>query len=677
MRNERLRNIGIIAHVDAGKTTLTERILYLTGMTHTLGDVHNGNTVTDSDRQEKEHGITIGSAAVTVSWKQHQINVIDTPGHIDFNIEVNRSLRVLDGAVVVLDAVAGVEPQTETNWRLADRYNVPRICLINKMDRIGANFFDAVNEIESQLNAKPLVVQLPIGCEDSFEGVINIISMRAFVWNNQTNMNFEEISIPNHLLKQADDYREKLLDTLSLENDHLVEALINNEGISREKICDAIRTGTIDGIYTPVLCASAYKNKGVQPILDAVIDYLPSPDDVSSKRKGITESEKDSDNEDLNAFVALAFKVSSDDHGSLTYLRVYEGYLEKGDKVLNTANGKFERISKIYLMHANKRESLNSMKAGDIVAVQGLKHTLTGNTLCNPQHPVELESIAIPVPVIDLAIEPSTKQDQSRLSEIIQTIVKEDPSLKASTNSSGQLILAGMGELHLEIVIDRLRQDYHLNLNVGQPNVAYKETISQQVTVDYLHKKQDGGPGQYAGVTIELTPIKGEDIEFENKVIGGSVPNDFIPSVEQGIREAAKSGILNGYPCGGFKATLLDGRHHAQDSSQVAFKIAAIEAFKKAATAAKPILLEPVMALEIVAPQDCVGDCIGDLSRRRGEIKEQEHLNNGVLLKAYAPLIELFGYIADLRSLTAGRATYTMMFDHYGVVPNNTHQSIK
>ncbi len=676
MTYSKLKKIGIIAHVDAGKTTLTERILYFTGESHCLGDVHHGDTVTDSSVQEREKGITINSAAVTVEWKNHRINIIDTPGHIDFNIEVNRSLRVLDGAVVVFDAVAGVEPQSETNWRLADKYSVPRVCLVNKMDRIGADYFSVIQSIESQLAVHVLVLQLPIGAESDYRGLIDVVSMRAMVWVDDQEC-FSVECIPENLVESAKQLREKLLYALAEVDNDLMEDLLEGRFIPEETLHQAIRKATLMGKAVPICCASAFKNKGVEPLLDAVIKYLPSPED--KLRMAATcyhdESEMEVACTVAEPFCALAFKMTNDKHGSLTYLRVYSGQLSAGEKVLNCTNGKSERIGRIYLMHADKREAIDSIMAGDIVAVLGLKDTDTGDTLCDVSRPVVLERISVPSSVIDIAIEAKTKQEQCKLADAIRILASEDPSLCVGTGSSGETLLSGMGELHLEIVISRLRTDFDVEVTVGKPQVAYRETMTEAVEVSYTHKKQRGGPGQFAEVTISFIPIESEEIEFESKIAGACIPREFIPSVEAGIRKAAQNGVLGGYPCAGFKAVLTDGAIHAQDSSQLAFEIAGNEAFCKAARIAKPALLEPMMALEIVTPQECVGDCIGDLNRRRGKVNEQSFRGNGVVIYASVPLSNMFGYIGDLRSLTAGRASFSMTFERYEVVPRALAES--
>jgi elongation factor G len=671
-----LRNIGIVAHVDAGKTTVTERILYYTGEIHKEGEVHDGTAHTDFAPEERAHGITIFSAATSVFWKDHKLNIIDTPGHIDFNIEVNRSLRVLDGAVVVFDGVAGVEPQSETNWRLADRYRVPRLCFVNKLDRVGADFYHVVRMIEKRLGVHAAVLQLPIGEEHDFRGVVDLITMKAVIWKgDEINAPFEVQDIPEPLVAQATSWRQKLLELVVDEDDAAMTRYLEDEVVDEQTIRDCIRQGTIKGDFAPVLCGAAFKNKGIQPLLDAIVDYLPAPLDLPP----IEAVQKDSDtkvlvhSDEKEPFTALAFKIANDKHGSLTFVRVYSGYLENGQTVLNTDSEQKERIGRMYEMHADKRVDVKALRAGDIAALIGLKHTDTGDTLCDARRPVILESIVAPEPVIDIAIEAKSKQDQDQLVKVLQSYVQEDPSMRLKQDpESGQLILSGMGELHLAMRIERMKTEYNLDARVGKPQVAYRETLTKKVITDYLHKKQTGGAGQYALVKLQLEPLaRGEGIQFENKIVGGAIPQEYIPAVQFGVRQAAESGTQAGYPLVDIKITLLDGGFHAQDSSTKAFEIAAIACFKKAAALAGPKLLEPIMSVEVTTPQDHIGDCIGDLNRRRGEIREQEVRGTTVVLQAHVPLGEMFGYIGDLRAMTSGRASFSMHFDHYGIVPDN------
>ena len=676
MKHASLRNIGIIAHVDAGKTTVTERILYYAGESHKVGEVHEGTTHTDFTPEERKHGITIFSAATSVFWKDHKLNIIDTPGHIDFNIEVNRSLRVLDGAVVVFDGVAGVEPQSETNWRLADKYHVPRICFVNKMDRIGANFYYVVDMIEAKLGAKALVMQLPIGTEHDFIGVVDLVSMQAIVWQgDDIHTTFEIQAIPDALLEKANTYHQRLIEQAVELDDTAMTQYLDSQEPNEELIRSCIRKGTLAGNFVPVLCGSAFKNKGVQPLLDAVVDYLPAPADVPPITAHVSDSDKEVviESDEQQPFAALSFKIVNDKHGSLTFVRVYSGQLNNSATVVNTTSGKKERIGRIYEMHADKRADVNELHAGDIAALVGLKNTATGDTLCDAKRPVVLERISVPAPVIDVAIEAKSQQDQDHLVKALQSFVQEDPSMRLKQDSeSGQLILSGMGELHLAMRIERLLTEYNLEARVGKPQVSYRETFTQRAEVTHMLKKQTGGPGQYAEVKIILEPLpRGEGIVFENKVVGGAIPQEYIPSVQVGIRHAAESGILAGYPCVDFKATLLDGSFHEQDSSTRAFEIASFTAFRKAAELAKPKLLEPIMLVEITTPMEYLGDCIGDINRRRGVIRSQEPRGNGVVLQADVPLRDMFGYIGDLRAMTSGRASFTMQFGQYGIVPDN------
>jgi elongation factor G len=675
----KVRNIGIMAHIDAGKTTTTERILFYTGINYKIGEVHDGAATMDWMEQEQERGITITSAATTCSWKGYTINIIDTPGHVDFTVEVERSLRVLDGAVAVFDGVAGVEPQSETVWRQADRYGVPRMCFVNKLDRTGADFYMCVDMIVSRLNAVPLVLQLPIGNEADFIGVVDLVGMRALTWRGETAIgeDYTIEEIPADMQGQAEEWREKLIETLSENDDAVMEKYLEGEELSVEEIKAGIRRATLAASVTPVLTGTAFKNKGVQPMLDAVIDYLPSPIDVEGvegHKMGNEEeamSRKPSEDE---PFSALAFKIMSDPHlGKLTYVRVYSGTLQTGTQVLNSTKDRKERIGKIYRMHANKREEIESTGAGDIVAVMGLKDTTTGDTLCDPSSPVVLESMTFPEPVISVAIEPKTKSDQEKLGTAIQRLAEEDPTFRVSTNEeTGQTIIEGMGELHLEVLVDRMKREFKVEANVGKPQVAYRETLTKPVEkVEYTHKKQTGGSGQFGRVIISVEPNteEGGGYLFANKVTGGRIPREYIPSVDAGCQEAMENGVLAGYPMVDVKVTLLDGAYHDVDSSELAFKIAGSMAFKDAANRAKPALLEPMMAVEVTTPEDFMGDVIGDLNSRRGQVQAMEERSGARVVKALVPLSEMFGYVGDLRSRTQGRASYSMQFDSYAQVP--------
>ena len=680
------RNIGIMAHIDAGKTTTTERILYYTGINYKIGEVHEGAATMDWMPQEQERGITITSAATKTSWRDHIINIIDTPGHVDFTVEVERSLRVLDGAVAVFDAVAGVEPQTEQVWRQADKYGVPRICFVNKMDRTGANFFRTVDMIRERLNATPLVLQLPWGVEADFVGVIDLVEMKALRWTSEDKgASYETVDIPAELADDAATWRGTLLETLAENDEQVLEAYLGGEELSVADLKAGIRRATIARALTPVLCGSAFKNKGVQPMLDAVVDYLPSPLDVPSINgtalDGETEVVRHADQNE--PFAALAFKVQTDQHlGKLTYIRVYSGRLYAGSPVLNSTKDRKERVGKIYQMHANKREERQGVGAGEIVAVNGLKQTTTGDTLSDSDKPVILESMTFPEPVIQVAIEPRTKGDQEKLGTAIQKLAEEDPTFQVHNDEeTGQTIIAGMGELHLEVLVDRMRREFKVEANIGKPQVAYRETIRRKVEkVEYTHKKQTGGSGQFARVVINLEPLTdgadGATYEFVNKVTGGRVPREYIPSVDQGAQEAMQYGILAGYPLVGIKVTLTDGAYHEVDSSEMAFKIAGSMAFKEAARKASPALLEPMMAVEVVTPENYMGDVIGDLNSRRGTIQAMEERGGARVVRALVPLSEMFGYVGDLRSRTQGRASYTMVFDSYAEVPANVAKEI-
>jgi len=682
----RTRNIGIMAHIDAGKTTTTERILYYTGINYKIGEVHEGAATMDWMPQEQERGITITSAATKTSWRDHIINIIDTPGHVDFTVEVERSLRVLDGAVAVFDAVAGVEPQTEQVWRQADKYGVPRICFVNKMDRTGANFFRTVDMIRERLNATPLVVQLPWGVEADFVGVIDLVQMKGLRWTSEDKgASYETVEIPAELADEAATWRATLLETLAENDEQVLEAYLGGEELSVDELKAGIRRATIARALTPVLCGTAFKNKGVQPMLDAVVDYLPSPLDIPSINgtalDGETEVFRHADQNE--PFAALAFKVQTDQHlGKLTYIRVYSGKLDAGSPVLNSTKDRKERVGKIYQMHANKREERQGVGAGEIVAVNGLKQTTTGDTLSDSDKPVILESMTFPEPVIQVAIEPRTKGDQEKLGTAIQKLAEEDPTFQVHNDEeTGQTIIAGMGELHLEVLVDRMRREFKVEANIGKPQVAYRETVRKKVEkVEYTHKKQTGGSGQFARVVIDLEPLTdgadGATYEFVNKVTGGRVPKEYIPSVDQGAQEAMQYGILAGYPLVDVKVTLTDGAYHEVDSSEMAFKIAGSMAFKEAARKASPALLEPMMAVEVVTPEDYMGDVIGDLNSRRGMIQAMEERGGARVVRALVPLSEMFGYVGDLRSRTQGRASYTMVFDSYAEVPANVAKEI-
>jgi elongation factor G len=683
----KVRNIGIMAHIDAGKTTTTERILFYTGITYKIGEVHEGAAVMDWMEQEQERGITITSAATKCSWNGHTIQIIDTPGHVDFTVEVERSLRVLDGAVAVYDGVAGVEPQTENVWRQADKYNVPRMCFVNKMDRTGADFFRCVQMMIDRLNATPLVLQIPVGVESDFLGVVDLIYMRALTWRGETQKgeDYTLEEVPAELADQAAEWREKLLETIAEVDDTIMEKYLEGEELSPEELKAAIRRATIAGNANPVLCGSAFKNKGVQPMLDAVVDYLPSPLDVPAIEGTAPDGETPLQRKPsvTEPFSALAFKIQTDRHlGKLTYVRVYSGTVESGSQVINSTKDRKERIGKIYQMHANKREERSSAHAGDIIAVQGLKQTTTGDTLCDPANPVILESMTFPEPVIDVAIEPKTKADQEKLSTAIQRLAEEDPTFRVKNDEeTGQTVISGMGELHLDILVDRMRREFNVEANVGKPQVAYRETIRRKVLkVEYTHKKQTGGSGQYARVIINLEPLPLENeattYEFANEVTGGRVPREFIPSVDAGAQDAMQYGILAGYPLVGIKLTLVDGQYHEVDSSEMAFKIAGSMALKEAARRADPALLEPMMSVEVTTPEENMGDVIGDLNSRRGIIQAMEERGGARVVRALVPLSEMFGYVGDLRSKTQGRASYSMQFDSYAEVPQNVAKEI-
>jgi elongation factor G len=686
----RVRNIGIMAHIDAGKTTTTERILFYTGINYKIGEVHDGAATMDWMEQEQERGITITSAATTATWKNHTINIIDTPGHVDFTVEVERSLRVLDGAVAVFDGVAGVEPQSQTVWRQANKYAVPRMCFVNKLDRTGADFFYCVDTIVERLNAVPLVLQLPIGAEGDFIGVVDLVEMRALTWHGETTIgdDYTVEAIPPQLADQAAEYHEKLIETLAEADDDIMELYLEGETPSVEALKAGIRRATLAAKLTPTLCGTAFKNKGIQPLLDAVISYLPSPVDVGAIHGHDVKDESitlDRAPEESEPFAALAFKVAADPHlGKLTYIRVYSGRLETGTTVLNPTKGRKERIGKIYQMHANKREEIASVGAGQIVAVMGLKDTTTGETLCDLGKPVVLESMTFPAPVISVAIEPKSKGDQEKLGTAIQRLSDEDPTFRVHTDDeTGQTIIAGMGELHLEVLVDRMRREFRVEANVGKPQVAYRETIKRPVLKhSYTHKKQTGGSGQFAKVVIDLEPnaAQGEanegGYEFVNAVSGGRIPREYIPSVDAGAQEAMEFGVLAGYPMVDVKLTLQDGAYHDVDSSELAFKIAGSMAFKEAARRADPVLLEPIFAVEVIMPDSYLGDVIGDLNSRRGQIQAMTERAGDRVVDALVPLSEMFGYVGDLRSKTSGQASYSMEFHSYAEVPRNVADEI-
>jgi len=677
------RNIGICAHIDAGKTTTTERILYYTGVSHKIGEVHEGAATMDWMEQEQERGITITSAATTCYWNGHRINIIDTPGHVDFTIEVERSMRVLDGAVAVFDSVAGVEPQSETVWRQADKYEVPRICFINKMDRVGADFYRCVDMIIDRLGARPMVLQLPLGVEDEFKGVIDLVRMQAVVWKDEAlGAEFEYTDIPAEYAAKAKEYREKMVEAAVEQDDALLEKYLGGEEPSIADLKRCIRKGAISFAFVPVICGSAFKNKGVQPMLDAVVDFLPSPLDVPA----IKGMKVDSDEEllrkadDNEPFSALAFKIMSDPFvGSLTFTRVYSGVLTSGSYVMNTVKGERERVGRMLLMHANNREDIKEARAGDIVAIAGLKNTTTGDTLCDPDKPVVLERMEFPEPVIEIAVEPKSKADQEKMGMALSRLASEDPSLRVSSNEeTGQTILKGMGELHLEIIVDRMKREFKVEANVGAPQVAYRETISKKYQVDYTHKKQSGGAGQFARIIVDLEPLPpGSGFVFESKIVGGSVPREYVPGVEKGFTSMLGNGVLAGFPVIDFKATLIDGAYHDVDSSVMAFEIAARAAFREGLPKAGAKLLEPIMKVEVVTPEDYMGDVIGDLSSRRGQVQGMDSRGNARVVNAMVPLASMFGYVNTLRSMSQGRATYSMVFDHYADVPSNVAEEIK
>jgi elongation factor G len=677
------RNIGIMAHIDAGKTTTTERILYYTGRSHKIGEVHDGNATMDWMEQEQERGITITSAATTCSWNDHRINIIDTPGHVDFTIEVERSLRVLDGAVAVFDSVAGVEPQSETVWRQADKYNVPRLCFVNKMDRTGADYFRCIDMIIDRLGASPIVLQLPIGNESDFIGVVDLVKMKAIIWKDESlGAEFECTDIPADLADQAAEYREKLVEQAVEHDDVVMEAYLEGNEPDEETLKKCIRTGTLSSSFVPVLLGTAFKNKGVQPLLDAVVDYMPAPTDVEAIKgtKAGTEEEIERKNSDDEPFSALAFKIMNDPFvGTLTFIRVYSGVIKTGDQIYNTVKDTKERVGRMLLMHANTREEIKEAFAGDIIALAGVKNATTGDTICDPSDPVILERMEFPDPVIEVAVEPKTKADQEKMSLALARLAAEDPSFRvASDIESGQTVIKGMGELHLEILVDRMKREFSVEADVGAPQVAYRETISKLYAVDYTHKKQSGGSGQYARVKIVLEPLKpGEGYQFESKVVGGSVPREYIPGVKSGLESARQSGTILGFPVIDFKATLVDGDSHDVDSSSLAFEIASRAAFREGVVKAGAKLLEPVMRVEVVTPEDYMGDIIGDLNSRRGNVSGMDQRGNARVISAMVPLANMFGYVSLLRSMSQGRAQYTMHFDHYADVPRQVSEEMQ
>ena len=683
MELNKYRNIGIMAHIDAGKTTTTERILFYTGKSHKIGEVHDGAATMDWMEQEQERGITITSAATTCFWNDHRINIIDTPGHVDFTIEVERSLRVLDGAVACFDGVAGVEPQSETVWRQADRYKVPRICFCNKMDRLGADFEMNIQSIKDRLGANPLVLQMAIGKEADFKGVVDLVRFKSIIWQDDSlGAKFDVVDISEDLIDEAKKKREELIEIAVEADDQAMEDYLEGKEISTETLKKCIRKGTIDFKFVPVLCGSAFKNKGVQPLLDAVVDYLPSPNDI-----GYVEGVKEGSDEKIKIpntpeepFAALAFKVAADPFvGQITFIRLYCGNLSSGSTILNSSKNQKERIGRMLLMHSNTREEIKEAKAGDIVALVGMKNVTTGDTLCEPSKPVILEKMEFPDPVIEVAVEPKTKADYEKMGQALNRLAQEDPSFKVTTDEeSGQTIIKGMGELHLEILVDRMKREFKVEADVGAPQVAYRETITKEVTVDYTHKKQSGGAGQFARVKMKFKPLeRNSGIKFNNSVVGGNIPKEYIPGVEKGIKSASQNGVIAGYNVIDFEAEVYDGAYHDVDSSVLAFEIASRAAFREAVAKASPKLLEPMMKVEVVTPEDYMGDIIGDLNSRRGQIEKMEDRGNAKVVSSVVPLANMFGYVNNLRSMSQGRASYTMLFSHYDVVPSNVEEEIK
>lgn len=677
------RNIGIIAHIDAGKTTTTEGILYRTGLKHKIGAVHEGETTTDWMAQERERGITITSAAVTCFWKDHKINIIDTPGHIDFTAEVERSLRVLDGAVAVFDGVAGVEPQSETVWRQADKYQVPRICFVNKMDRTGANFYRCVDMIVDRLGARPLVLQLPIGAESEFVGIVDLVQMKAVVWQDESlGAKFDIVDIPDNMKEAAEKYHAQLVELAVEVDDAALEKYLGGEEPSVDVLKSCIRKGVLQGTFVPVLCGSAFKNKGVQPLLDSVVDYLPSPDDIKSVTGHLPDTDQEATREadDKASFSGLAFKIATDPFvGTLTFVRIYSGTLAAGSYILNSTKDEKERTGRMLLMHANTREDIKEARAGDIVALCGLKNTTTGDTLCDPDNPIILEKMEFPEPVIEIAVEPKTKADQEKMGIALSRLASEDPSFRVTSDSeSGQTIIKGMGELHLEIIVDRMKREFKVEANIGAPQVAYRETITKIGDIDYTHKKQSGGSGQFARVKIKFEPLEpGSGFIFENEIVGGAVPKEYIPGVIKGLQASLDTGVLAGFPVIDFKAVLYDGSYHDVDSSALAFEIAARAAFREGIPKCAPKLLEPIMKVEVVTPEEYMGDVIGDLNSRRGQVTGMDQRANARVILAKVPLANMFGYVNNLRSMSQGRGQFTMQFDHYEQVPQHVADEIR
>lgn len=678
-----IRNIGICAHIDAGKTTTTERILFYTGKTYNIGEVHEGGATMDWMVQEQERGITITSAATTCHWKGTTINIIDTPGHVDFTIEVERSMRVLDGAVAVFDGVAGVEPQSEVVWRQADKYHVPRMCFVNKMDRMGANFYRCVEMMVDRLGTTPIVLQLPIGIEETFRGVVDLVRMKAVIWKNENlGAEFFDEDIPADMLEKAQEYRKKLLETAVEADDAAMEKYLSGEELTEDEVKKCIRKGTIAAQFVPVVCGSAFKNKGVQPLLDAVVDFLPSPLDVPAVKCINAKNDEETERQVsvTEKFSALAFKVMNDPFvGTLTFVRIYSGKLSAGESVLNTVKNQKERVGRMLRMHANDREDIKEATAGDIVALAGLKNTTTGDTLSDGDHPVILERMEFPEPVIELAVEPKTTADQEKMGMALSRLAAEDPSFRVSSDhETGQTVIKGMGELHLEIIIDRMRREFKVEANVGAPQVAYRETITKKSEIDYTHKKQSGGAGQFARVKIVFEPLEpGSGFQFESKIVGGSIPKEYIPGVEKGLININEGGVVAGYPMIDYKATLVDGAFHDVDSSVLAFEIAAKSAFREGLPKSAPCLLEPIMKVEVVTPDEYMGDIIGDLNSRRGQMQSMEPRGNAQVINAHVPLADMFGYVSTLRGLSQGRAQYTMIFSHYAQVPSHVADEIK
>ena len=680
---DRYRNIGIMAHIDAGKTTTTERVLYYTGKSHKIGEVHEGAATMDWMEQEQERGITITSAATTCFWKDHRINIIDTPGHVDFTIEVERSLRVLDGAVAVFDSVAGVEPQSETVWRQADKYHVPRICFVNKMDRIGANFYRTIEMIIDRLGAVPLVIHLPMGSEADFIGIVDLLQMKAIRWKDETmGAEFVIEDIPSDLKDKAKEYRARLIEMTVDQDDAALEAYINGEEPNIETLKKCIRKGTVAAKFVPVLCGSAFKNKGVQPLLDAVVDFLPSPLDIGAVKGESVDGQKEMSRNpaDDEPFCGLAFKIMTDPFvGSLTFVRVYSGVLNSGSYVLNSVKDEKERVGRMLLMHANSREDIKEARTGDILAICGLKDTTTGDTICEPSKAIVLERMVFPEPVIEVAVEPKTKVDQEKMGLALARLAAEDPSFRVTSDyESGQTIIKGMGELHLDIIVDRMRREFKVEANVGAPQVAYRETITKPAEVDYTHKKQTGGAGQFARIKLRFEPVKpGEGYTFVNSIVGGAVPKEYIPGVEKGLLQAMDNGVIAGFPMIDYKVTLFDGAYHDVDSSVLAFEIAARAAFREGVPKADPRLLEPIMKVEVVTPEEYMGDIIGDLNSRRGQVSGMDNRGNARVVDAFVPLASMFGYVNTLRSMSQGRAQFTMQFDHYEQVPQHIADEVK